>query len=375
MAKKTVQKIKESTNEPLQTESLYLSTGSTLINLCCTEAADKGFSTGHYYLLVGESGAGKTWMALTCLAEAALDPKFKDYRLVFNCPEDGALMDLREYFGPLERRIETIVSPDLEGFYFDLDDRLKEGKPLIYVLDSMDALQPQEDMEYFEKAKKAYKTGEEGPGSYKTAKARSNSDNLRKVISNLKKTGSILIVIAQAKDKIQSFGFDKTTRSGGRALKFYATCELWFSITESITKTVKYKNEKIGEWLKIQVKKNRQTGVATSVDIPFLVGYGTDDTGACVEFLCERHHWKSKETTVTAPEFDFDGKKEHLIQKIEEEGRTKELHSITESVWKDIRRACEPQRRNKYANFDNHKEKHTRSSQREEIPLPVEDSE
>jgi hypothetical protein len=193
------------------------------------------------------------------------------------------------------------------------------------------------------------KKGEEGPGSYGTGKAKVNAGNLNKVISDLKRTNSILVVIAQSKDKIQSFGMGGKTRSGGHALKFYATCELWFDVTESITKTVKNKTEKLGSWLKMTIKKNRQTGVDTSVDIPFLVGHGIDDTWACIEFLCDRGFWKSKSAGfVNAPQFDFDGKKEDLIKKIEDEDLIATLQQLTHSLWLEIRDACKPQRKNKY---------------------------
>jgi len=71
----------------------YLSTGSTLLNLACTGFPERGFIKGHYYFIVGDSTSGKTWLSLTCLAEASINPNFKNYRFIYDNAEDGALMN------------------------------------------------------------------------------------------------------------------------------------------------------------------------------------------------------------------------------------------------------------------------------------------
>ena len=54
----------------------FVSTGSTLLNLACTGFPDRGFAKGYYYFIVGDSESGKTWLALTCLAEASINKNF-----------------------------------------------------------------------------------------------------------------------------------------------------------------------------------------------------------------------------------------------------------------------------------------------------------
>ena len=75
----------------------FLSTGSTLLNLACTGFPNRGFVKGRYYFIVGDSTSGKTWLSLTCLAEASINPNFKDYRFIYDNAEDGALMDITRF--------------------------------------------------------------------------------------------------------------------------------------------------------------------------------------------------------------------------------------------------------------------------------------
>src|SRR5438876_702591 len=73
-------------------------------------------------------------------------------------------------------------------------------------------------------------------GSYGTGKAKKNSQNMHRIVSDLQRTGSILIVIGQSRDNIAMFAPEKKTRAGGHALSFYAAIELWSSIKERLHK-------------------------------------------------------------------------------------------------------------------------------------------
>src|SRR2546423_5801296 len=86
-------------DRPVFSREGALSSGSTLLNLACTDHPDLGFFKGAYYYLVGDSVSGKTWLSLSCFAEACCNDAFHDYRLIFDDVEGGALMDIRRYFG------------------------------------------------------------------------------------------------------------------------------------------------------------------------------------------------------------------------------------------------------------------------------------
>jgi len=344
----------------------YLSTGSTLLNLACSGIPNGGFLRGAYHFLVGDSASGKTFLSLTCMAEASIDPIFDDYRFIFDDVENGSLMDIERFFGTrVATRLEpprgTVNSPiyseSIEHFYYHLDDAVSQNIPFIYVLDSMDSLTSEDETKKFVQAKKTArknesKTEDEGEekvaGSYGDGKAKKNAANLRRVVPKLAKTKSILIIINQTRDNVGTFSFEKKTRSGGHALRFYATLEIWSSIREKLKDRVRGKDRQIGIRSQVQVKKNRQTGREVKVDMPIYFSVGIDDTESCIDYLIEEKHWSKFGSKITAPEFDFSGKKETLIQKVEEEGLEGELRSAVTGVWNDIEESCRVKRKKRY---------------------------
>ncbi len=345
--KKLLKKLESSPIVPTD----YLSTGCTLLNLELSGNPNQGFLKGKYYLFVGDSASGKTWEALTCFAEASISSCFADYKFIYNNAEDGALMDFARYFGSnMSSRIEQRCSSTVEEFYYDVDDVIQEKKPFIYVLDSMDALQTEDDEEQFSKKKKAHQAGKKDVGgSYGTAKAKANSQGLRVLVDNLKKSGSILIIIAQTRMNI-GFGaqYNPKTRSGGTSLKFYATNELWFSIKEKLTKRARGKERHVGSLVQIQIKKNRQSGRECKIEIPIYHSSGLDDLGSLVDYLIDEEYWKGTDKTVVASDFDFSGKKEDFIAKIEEDNQENVLKSIVTDLWQEIEKESRVQRKSKY---------------------------
>lgn len=333
-----------------------LNTGSTLLNLACSGKASGGFIKGLYYFLVGDSTSGKTFLSLTCFAEATLNKNFAEYRLIYDNAEDGALMDIEKFFGkatlervesPAGTKADPIYSTKIEEFYFHVDDAIKKGQPFIYVLDSMDSLSSEDESEKFEETKDAYRKGKEVAGSYGDGKAKKNSANLRRLIPHLRKTGSILIIINQTRDNL-GFGFEKKTRSGGHALRFYAGIEMWSSVKEQISKTVKGKKRQIGVLAEVKIKKNRLTGKSRTIEMPIYHSYGIDDVGSCVQYLLDENHWTKSQQKIKAPEFEFEGTLDALIDLIGEKNYEKDLQGIVQEVWADIEQACEVHRKRRY---------------------------
>lgn len=335
----------------------WLSTGSTLLNLACSDQVNGGFAVGNYYFLVGDSASGKTFLSLTCLAEAAISKRFASYRFIYDNAENGALMDLNRFFGKqvatrLEQPHSGSPSATIEEFFWNLDDALNnsgEVKPCIYILDSMDVLSTEDEEEKFEERKDASRNGRQVSGSYGVSKAKANSAGIRRIIPRLRETGSILIIISQTRDNI-GFGaqFNPKTRSGGHALRFYACLELWSSVQERITKVVRGVKRQLGILCKIQVKKNRLTGKERTINIPIYHSYGMDDVGSMVDWLIEEKHWSKHGANLTAPEFDWKGGRDKLLDWIETEHKEQELKSIVARVWNEIETACEVKRQRRY---------------------------
>lgn len=348
-----------------------LSTGGTLLNLACSGRPDVGFLPGTMNLLVGDSGSGKTWLVMTMLAEAAHNPVFDKYRLIYHSAENGAMMDVAKFFGTkLTTRLEppkgTVAKPShptiLEEAHDAIADAVSAG-PCVYMLDSMDPLKPRAWMRKLKQDRKAVENDEDVSGSYGTDKARINSDRLRILTGEsgpLAKSGSILVILSQTRDSI-GFGarFNPKTRGGGHAMKFYATLEWWMSVKGRITVPIRGHKVPQGIVVKIKVEKNRQQGgEGMVVTVPILRTHGIDDLGGMVDWLIEWKHWKGQfgsdgkgviTTKVISEEFHFDGSREGLIRKIEDqEGGPEKLREIVVGVWNEIESGCSVQRKKRY---------------------------
>jgi RecA/RadA recombinase len=327
-----------------------LSTGCSMVNLAFSGQIDHGILPGKYYLLVGDSASGKTFLSLSTMAEAAYNKQYDEYRLIYDDVEGGALMDMEKFFGKLSTRIEVNHSSNVEEFFDGMYDDLKGKSPFIRVLDSSDALDCAADQELYERQKAAREKGKKVPASYGAEKAKQIKQGLRRTMRELEDTGSILMIICQTIDRLDAVPFgEKKTRAGGRALKFFAAEEAWFSIRETIKKEVNGRSHKIGSVLQIQVRKNRQTGWEPSVCVPFYPSLGFDNTGSCVDFLIEEGEWKKEGRKINAGDFGMFDNQEDLIDFIESNDNEQELFSLVQVVWKRIEEACKVFRKPRYS--------------------------
>lgn len=345
----------------------FLSSGSTVMNLAFSGHRNLGIPKGAYLYIVGDSGAMKTWETFTLFAEAARNDHFKKYRFVHDNAENGALMDVSQYFGqkvldrlepPHGSKRKPIYSSTVKEFYMHLELNCKHG-PCIYALDSMDALEDDADEKRFDAELKKYLTGKgEIPGSYGMEKAKTNSKNISRVVNALRDSGSILVIISQTRDKIGGMIPGQKTRAGGRALRFYAHLEIWTSVRAPLVRRYLGKEREVGSTIRVDVQKNRICGWEGKFDLSFIKGYGIDDLGSCVEYLIEERHWKkvrgsaatddNRIADIAAPEFKFTGKPEDLIQYIQSECEEWQLRKITEQVWQSIIDGAIPDRKPRY---------------------------
>jgi len=326
-----------------------LSSGSTLMNLACTNNPFGAFLKGKYVYLVGDSTSGKTFLSMSCLAEAGLHTTFKDYDFYYDNVEDGMEMDLQRLFGstvaeklqpPKMEKGVPVYSYTIEEFYYHLEDSFKKSvknnTPFIYILDSMDGLSSDAAEDKFDEQKSAHEKNKEITGTYGDGKAKKNSQGVRRLLKGLRDTGSILVIISQTRDKLTGYG--GKGRSGGHALKFYATHEIWTSVKEDITRTIKGKERSIGTRVKVQVRKNRATGERHEVQMDIYPSYGIDDVGACIDYLLSEKWWEKIKASIVAEEFDITCSKPKLISHIEENGLERKLQIVTGRCWREIQK-------------------------------------
>ena len=350
-----------------------LSSGSTLLNLACTDTPHYAFLKGCYYYVVGDSSSGKTFLAHTCFAEAVLNESFDKYRLIFDDVEGGALMDIERFFGrQVAKRIESPAikkgkpasSDTIESFYHNIAEAIEDGRPFIYVLDSQDALGSMQSAKKFRQQRRAMEEGQDSKGSYGDGKAKFHSEHIREVLSGLRKRKSILIILGQTRDNLGR-SFEPKSRSGGKALRFYANTEIWTSLAGKLKRRVRGTARTIGVRCLAEVKKNRVTGKIgkdRAITIPIYYDYGMDDVGSCVDFLIEEGHWRkakkkkdgedtndeTKKKLYEAPELLFSGSREQIVRYVEEEGMERKLRELAAKLWEEIEAECVSHRKKRY---------------------------
>lgn len=250
-----------------------------------------GYPYGRCVNVVGDKSSGKTLSAIEILAnhhatypkgpmryaeaEAAFD---KGYARAIGMPVDAieftgdGIAKVKKGEEEKSDRIDTI-----ETFYADLLDFLDRKKgmgPMVYVLDSLDALSD------------AAELGREiTDGSYGGNKAKKMGELFRRLVQPLEDAQCLLVVISQLRDKLNVTFGEKQTRSGGRALDFYATHIVWLAELGKITKEIDGVKRVIGVDVKARVKKNKVGLAYREFEYPILYGYGIDDLTANAEWL------------------------------------------------------------------------------------------
>lgn len=372
--KKIKSAIKEAADESLTNriqKDEWLSSGSHVLNLVCSGQPYGAYAKGKFFWMVGASGGGKTSLGLTALAEASINKNFDDYDLIFNNGEDGALMDLAKFFGQrLANRIkppeirdgEPYNSRTVDEFYDHLDTRLelaRKGKapPFIELLDSMDNLSSDQEQKKRKEQKEVRAKNAANdkkapvPGEQTDGKAKLNSKYLRDCVARLQDSGSILIIVSQERDNMGGGPFEpENTVSGGRALKFYASWQLWLHPGRSLSITHNGKKRKIGQMSNISVKKNRLTGKEWNVEIPMYFSTGIDDVGGMVDFLLSEKFLETRDkgAKILIPEFSFEGDYEELIQHVSTQNFEQDLVGMTVEAFRSLEAACKVSRKSRY---------------------------
>jgi recA bacterial DNA recombination protein len=325
----------------------FCTSGITGMDLAISGRIGQGIAKGVFYFFIGDSSSGKTVIAITILDEVANDPKFDEYEIVFYPIEDGALMDLRKFFSKaLRRRISTAdggtwkerKAPQTVSEFYDLALEQVSKGPCIIVCDSMDALETKEEKALEEENARRRKKGLKEKQSYGLTKPKQNSARLRVLKNEIKKNGSILIIISQTRQNInpRMAMFEPRTRSGGDALKFYCRFEMWLSRKKKLFEKIGDKKIRIGQITKMNVTKNHISGWEGEIEVPIYRKVGVDDLGGMIDYLTEWGHWKVSKGLINAVEFDVKKKREDLAAYIEWNDEYPKLQSIVARYWKEI---------------------------------------
>lgn len=341
-------------------------TGSATFNLECSGRVEGAFSIGKMVNLIGDSHAGKTLFALTILAECARDDRFVNYRFIYDDVETANEFDLPYLFGEsvadrIEEPGENIDenglkrSETIEDFNDNLARVFKDERPAIYILDSFDALTSEAAIEKDEDNRKKREKGNQITGSYGDGKAKKASEMFSQRIKQLAKHKSVLIIISQTRDNI-GFGamFNPKTRSGGRALKFYAFHEVWLACG----KKTKEGKRVVRTDVQAKITKNKLTGRHGEAYFPILFDYGVDNISSCMDFLTDEGNWSGTKRNLNSQGFipkKLDSKKKEVyrsynetIEYIEKNDLEDDLFALCQETYDRVIDGLRPNRKRKY---------------------------
>jgi recombination protein RecA len=256
---------------------LFINSGCELLNCVLSGSFDvgDGYPLGRIVNIVGSQSSNKTGLAIEACAnfirqypngkvvyheaEAAFD---EEYARTLGMPVDDI---------EIEKEIDTV-----EGLFDKLIETIEEAKdtPILYIVDSLDALT--------DKAEKGRKIDE---GSFAMNKQKKLSEMFRRLVKDIERSNMCLIIISQIRDKVGVMFGEKHSRSGGKALDFYASQIIWLTELGKIQKTIKGIKRPIGISIKAKAKKNKVSAPYRDCEFDIIFSYGIDDVKASIEWL------------------------------------------------------------------------------------------
>lgn len=251
----------------------FFSTGCQLLDC----ALGGGYAQGRIINIVGDKSTGKTLLAIEACANFAIrNPKglirYKEAEAAFDKGYAEVLgMPLKRV--EFEEEFDTVeeLQRDLKGFAERCHAKRQPG---LYIVDSLDAL-----------TDKAEQERDIEKGTYGASKAKLMSEMFRREKRNLQKSKVTLLIISQVRDKINALFGRKWTRSGGRAMDFYASQVMYLAEIRKLNKTVRGIKRPHGVVIRCKITKNKVGIPFREIDFSLLFGYGIDDVLCSLDWL------------------------------------------------------------------------------------------
>lgn len=237
-----------------------------------------GWALNRLSNIVGDRSSGKTLLATEGMIN--FKNKFENSDIFFTENEKAFDEYYAENIGLDMDKINFFKSCEtVESWFEHLTDIVENRKkrnvtrPCLYVLDSLDSLSDKAEQE------RGINTG-----SYGT-KPKQLSEFFRVINPQLSDSNITLMIISQLRDNIGvSFG-EKKKKSGGNALNFFISQELWLSERGKIVKERGKIKRTVGIKVKALCKKNKVGVPFRDCEFPILFNWGMDDITAGLEWL------------------------------------------------------------------------------------------
>jgi RecA/RadA recombinase len=329
--------------------------GCSSLDVAASETPHGAWHLGTMVNVVGDTTTGKSVQAITGLVTCAGDKRFKDHRLI--CDDVEAADNIKNMANLFPQKLlDKIEAPrpsadfpwsdTVEAFkanlYTALEEALGDGRPFIYLLDSLDGLVPQAEIDrVHEDAKRHLKGDKKETGSYNTEKVRELNEMLRVFHRELKNTNSLLIVVSQVRANFNAGIFaPKFKRNGGHALDHYCQQIVWLFKDQAkshLKKTINGRVRTIGSAVKAKITKNRLTGKCPrEINYDIYPSYGVDSVGSVVDWMEREGFWLKKGKTIDTGRLGIVGTRKEVIAAIEEQGLERKAVRAMARGWLEI---------------------------------------